>query len=216
MTRKYILLRTCLALASVLSAALLIGGVASAHERRPIAGKYDVVVGFDKEPAFVSEQNAAAIRITRAGTQDPVAGVEKTLKIKLAFGGGEAKEFPLRSVFGQAGYYVADFFPTSAGTYIFTFVGDIEGTPVNERFESGPGRFNDVQDASSVQFPRRSPDPATMSAQLQSAQDAADNARNIAVAGLLIGLVGLVVGGLGLMSRRSSSNALARSQARAR
>ncbi len=193
---------------SLISALLVVAltvGVASAHERRTIAGKYDLVVGFDKEPAFVNQQNAAAIRVSKAGTQDPVEGVEKTLKVRIAFGGGEPKEFALRSVFGQKGYYVADHFPTRAGSYIWTFVGDIEGTAVNERFESGPGRFDDVKSMESLQFPQAVPDPLTMANVVKSAQDEAAGARLLAIAGIAVGVIGLVVGGVALRMRRRPS-----------
>jgi hypothetical protein len=53
-----------------------------AHERRPVAnGKYDVVVGWDVEPAFVGMKNAASIRIMDAGTTNPVSGAEKGLRL---------------------------------------------------------------------------------------------------------------------------------------
>src|SRR5919201_6460366 len=89
---------------------LLLPNVALAHERRTIAnGKYDVVVGWDVEPAYVGQKNAAGIRISQAGTNPavPVQGAEKTLKVQIRQGAA-TKEFPLRAVFGQQGYYVAD------------------------------------------------------------------------------------------------------------
>ncbi|MBI4319350.1 MAG: hypothetical protein HY675_12740 [Chloroflexi bacterium] len=188
--------------------ALTVGG-ASAHERRTLVGKYDVVVGWDKEPAFVNQQNAASIRIFKAGTQDPVQGVEKTLKVRIAFGGGEPKEFSLRAVFGQQGYYVVDLFATRAGRYIWTFVGDIEGTPVNEQFESGPGRFNDVTGIEELQFPQPVPDPLAMASEVRAAQNDAASARILAIVGIAAGLAGLAVGGLALSGRlRPSGEAL--------
>ena len=61
--------------------------IALAHERRTLgAGKYDVVVGWDIEPAYVGEKNAASIRIARVGTNpaEPVTGVDKTLKVDIS------------------------------------------------------------------------------------------------------------------------------------
>ncbi len=198
--RKLVIL--ALSVATTLLASVLTVGVASAHERRTIGGKYDVFVGWDKEPAFVGQQNAASIRIFRTGTQEPVEGVEKTLKVRIAFGGGQPKEFPLRSDEDQKGYYVADFFPTRAGSYIWTFVGAIEGTPVNERFESGPGRFDDVKSMEEVQFPQAVPDPLTMANSVKAAQDDAANSRILAVVGIVAGIAGLAVGGTALATRR--------------
>ncbi|MEP7287655.1 MAG: hypothetical protein ABI947_18020 [Chloroflexota bacterium] len=114
-----------------------------AHVPRTIAGKYDVEVGWDKEPTYAAERNAASIQINRIGTEDGVDGVEKTLKVNIASGGNTPKEYILRAT-NKKGYYLADFTPPQAGSYIFTFVGTIEETAVNERFESGPGRFDDA------------------------------------------------------------------------
>jgi len=69
---------------AVLVALLGAPSVSLAYERRTIAaGKYDLVVGWDTEPPFVNQKNAAGIRISRAGTNpsQPVTGAEKTLKL---------------------------------------------------------------------------------------------------------------------------------------
>src|SRR5207244_12375129 len=96
---------------------------------------------------------------------------------KIAFGGNAPKDFQLHSVEDKKGYYLADLIPTRTGSYIFTFVGDIEGTAVNERFESGPGRFDDVVSLDSLQFPQAVPDNTAMATQLKAAQDDASSAR---------------------------------------
>jgi hypothetical protein len=52
--------------AMLLMAALLVPTSAFAHERRTIGnGKYDVVVGWDVEPAYQGLKNAASIRISQ-------------------------------------------------------------------------------------------------------------------------------------------------------
>lgn len=200
--------RWALALGSVASALVLLlvlPGSAFAHERRTIGnGKYDVVVGFDKEPAFVNQVNAASIRIMHAGTEDAVEGVDQTLKVDIASGGNQPREFPLRAVFGQKGYYVAHFIPTKTGSYIFTFTGNIEGTPINERFESGPGRFNDVEAVDNIQVPQGASDPLTSSKQVKAVQDEVGSARMLAIAGLATGVIGIVVGGSALVVSRQT------------
>src|ERR1700682_6475408 len=106
--------------AALLCGALLLPSSAFAHERRAVGGgKYSVVVGWDVEPAYQSLKNAASIRISMAGTADPappVEGAEKTLKVQIRQG-TDVREFPLRTVFGQKGYYVADILPTHEGDY---------------------------------------------------------------------------------------------------
>src|SRR3979411_3125314 len=84
-------------------ALFLVPGIALAHERRTVAnGKYDVVVGWDVEPAFVDMKNGASIRIMDAGTTNPIAGADKTLKIQIRQG-ASTQAFSLRAVFGQNG-----------------------------------------------------------------------------------------------------------------
>jgi hypothetical protein len=132
---------------AVLLALLVLPGSALAHERRTIAnGKYDVVVGWDVEPAYAGLKNAASIRITEANTTNPVQGADKTLKVQIRQG-ATTKEFPLRAVFGQNGYYVADILPTREGDYQWTFVGSINGDQVNEKFDTADGKFDAVQQA---------------------------------------------------------------------
>jgi hypothetical protein len=136
---------------------MLSPGVASAHERRDLA-KYRLVVGFSTEPALQGEPNGAQITVTVPGEDNrPVEGLADSLKVAVAAGGSQAKEFPLRAVFGTPGRYVADFIPTRSGAFVFSFTGSIEGQPINERFESGPGRFDEVKSVESLQFPETVP-----------------------------------------------------------
>src|ERR1700737_3810612 len=118
MLRRYSLL--ALIQLAALGVLLVSPGLALAHERRTIAGgKYDVVVGWDIEPAYLNEKNGATIRISQAGSDPavPVDGADKTLKVQIRQG-AQTKDFALRAVFGQAGYYQADIVPTRAGDYI--------------------------------------------------------------------------------------------------
>src|SRR5215471_10646910 len=100
---------------ALLSIALILGVLVApstsfAHERRTIGGgKYDVVVGWDVEPAYADLKNGASIRISKAGTNpaEPVTGADKTLKVDIRQG-ATTRTFDLRAVFGQPGYYMAD------------------------------------------------------------------------------------------------------------
>jgi hypothetical protein len=179
----------------LLVALFIVPTSAFAHERRTVAnGKYDVTVGWDVEPAYEDLKNAASIRIAEAGSNPavPVAGAEKTLKVQIRQG-ANTKEFPLRSVFGQPGYYVADIVPTRDGDYQFTFVGSINDDQVNERFDSADGKFNGVQGLNALQFPTTLPDPAVVSVSAAAAQSEAQNARVLAYIGIGIGVIGLLV-----------------------
>jgi hypothetical protein len=180
-------------------AALLITGLlmptgALAHEHRDVDnGKYTVVVGWDVEPAYEGQKNGASIRISEAGSNPavPVEGADKTLKVAIRQG-ATTREFPLRAVFGQKGYYVADILPTRDGDYQWTFTGAINGDQVNDTFDTADGKFNKVQPTSGLQFPQVLPDPGQSAAALQAAQSDAQSARTIAYLGIGIGLLGLL------------------------
>jgi hypothetical protein len=173
-----------------------------AHEHRTIAGKYDVEVGWDHEPALVGQINGVSINIHRAGTEDAVEGVDGTLKVRIAFGGNEPKEFTLRSVEDKKGYYLADLIPTRAGSYVFTFVGKIEDTDVNEKFESGPGRFDDVDTSDALQFPQAAPDNLTLANDLNAARQDVGSVRGLAITALALAVVALVVAGANTAKKR--------------
>jgi len=134
-----------MAVIAVVLLTFVFSSVVSAHEKRTIAGgKYDVKVGWKIEPAVVNQTNGATIEIMKAGTQDIVSGVEKTLQVKIALGGKELFTLPLVPLADTPGTYTADFSPTAAGSYVWTFIGTIESNSINEEFDSGPGRFDDV------------------------------------------------------------------------
>lgn len=203
----------CLMLGTLLP--LLAPASALAHERRPV-GPYTFVVGFAVEPALLNEPNGATVRITSTDGGTPVTGAERTLKVQIAAGGGNPKEFPLRSVFGQPGLYQADLIPTKTGSYIFTFTGTVEGATVNQKFESGPGRFDDVQDTARLQFPDVVPAPAQMASTVKAAQEQAQaaearagaaesqvgQARAFGIAGVVSGLIGIGLGGWAVAASR--------------
>lgn len=194
-------------------ALLLLNGTspAAAHERRTVAGKYVFVVGFLTEPALVEEPNGIDLRVTNAQTNEPVEGLEKTLKAEIIVG-DQKKTVDLRARFGQRGAYTADIIPTKPGTWVFRFFGTVEGTPVDERFESGPGRFNDVQPKSELQFPVTLPTIGELAQQRASAPEAAtqqtvspadvqralDRANTALRTALIVGLLGIGVGLLGV------------------
>ena len=189
---------------ALLAALLLLAitpGAALAHERREV-NKYLFVVGFNTEPALQAEPNGAQLTVSVPSENSrPVDGLADSLKMSIAYGGSAAREFKLRAVFGTPGRYVADFVPTRPGSYIFTFTGTIEGTTVNERFESGPGRFNDVDAVEALQFPEPIP-PANEAARLArvASDDAAEaralvtQTRTVAMGGVAVGALGVVLG----------------------
>ena len=187
--------RATLAVVLALVAAMSLPAAAGAHERRTIGGgKYDVVVGWESEPAYVNQRNAAGIRISRAGTNpaQAVTGAEQTLRVQIRQG-AQTRTFDLRAVFGQPGYYVADVLPTRAGDYVWTFTGSIGADQVNETFDSADGKFDAVATGSEVAFPVAAPDPDQVRTQLQATQSAAEYAQKIAYIGVGVGVLGCVL-----------------------
>jgi len=183
----------CASLA-LLCALLSAPSVSLAHERRVVgAGKYDVVVGWEVEPAYVGEKNAASIRISRAGTNpaEPVTGVEKTLKVDIRQG-AQTRTFDLRAVFGQPGYYTADIIPTRAGDYVWTFNGTIGEDKIAENFDTADGKFNAVGQSTALEFPVAAADPQQVNADVQAARSAAAAAQTMALLGVGTGAVAVL------------------------
>jgi hypothetical protein len=187
--------------AAAFAALFFAPGSALAHERRTIAGgKYDVVVGWDVEPAYMDMKNGAGIRIMAAGSTTPVTGADKTLKLQIRQG-ASTQPFPLRAVFGQDGYYVADILPTRDGEYQWIFSGTINGDAVSETFDTADGKFNKVEPQTALQFPLALPDPAQSASAVQAAQADAASARTLAYVGIAIGVLGLLAGATAWLTR---------------
>lgn len=146
--RRFLRATTAVAVALLLVA--LAGSTISAHERRQVGG-YVLVVGFLTEPAYVEEGNAVSITVFKTDGQ-PVDGVQKTLTVEVSTGDA-SRRFDLAPQVNKPGGYVAAFTPTKTGTYVFRFVGMIENQPIDERFESGPNRFDEVISRDATEFP---------------------------------------------------------------
>ncbi len=139
----------------------------------------------------------------------PVEGLENTLQVEVTHvSSGTSKTLKLRPILNDPGHYTADLIPTAPGQYRFRFFGTVEGREVNESFESGPGRFDDVQSAAELQFPEKLPSvreiagvvrgASSVAEQAQDtalqARDSAGSASNLAIAGLILGAIGLISG----------------------
>ena len=174
----------------------------SAHERRNL-GPYQVVVGWLGEPAFAGVANAVDFRVTdtRSTPAKPVEGLEKTLTVEV-FQGGSATPFsaPFRTRFGTPGAYAADIIPTRAGDYRFVVKGKIEALDVNETFESGPGRFDEIRPIAQLQYPDKVPAGADLGRSLDEIRSTADQVRILAIVALVLAAAALL---LPLVRRRT-------------
>ena len=185
----------------VVTSFIAFAGTAAAHERRTV-GPYQLVVGWLNEPAYVGLMNSLDLRVTdtRVTPAKAVEGLEKTLTVDLRSGGLAPLELTVAVRFGTPGAYNGYVMPTATGTYIFTIKGKIESLDVNEKFESGPGRFGDIESTNALQYPNKVPVADDLGKRLSDLQGALDQTRIFALAALVVGMVAL--GGAALLGRR--------------
>jgi hypothetical protein len=189
--------RPLFALATVLLLSAISAGLALAHEHRDV-GPYAFTVGFFVEPAYEAIPNAVSVRIANDDTEKPVTGLEKTLKVEVTHVvTGKSKTMDLRTVFGDPGHYRADLIPTQSGQFRFRFFGKVEDLEVNETFESGPGRFNDVTAQSELQFPEPVTSAREVQAAVRGANTSANEALDKASSASTLGVIGIVLGAIG-------------------
>jgi hypothetical protein len=219
--------------AAVLLAALA-AAPASAHAEKK-AGRYSFVVGFGDEPAYAGQPNSVQVTISRDGKPaTDLAGQLDGLMAHAYYGRKadsklENTMMPLEPRFGDdwgtPGDYRSFFVPTQAGAYTFTLKGKLGSQKVDLVVPSGPETFGDVNDPAKAAFPAvKDPTTAQLAQRLdreaarltgsmaaaaaaqRDAEDAAGQARLLALGGLLVGVVGLVVAGLA-WGRRTSAPA---------
>ena len=178
------------AVAVVVASLLSFSGTASAHERRMV-GPYQFVVGFLGEPAYAGNTNGLDLRITDTRSNNPVEGLEKTLTADVSAGGLKPLPLTISARFGQPGAYNGNFMPTAPGAYVFHITGKIDTQSVDEKFESGPGRFNDVESTSALQYPTKVPTGADLGNQLASIQSDLGQIRILAAIAIALGVIAI-------------------------
>lgn len=182
--------------AAMAVAVLLVGSIAMsdsalAHERRQV-GPYQLVVGFLSEPAFVDTANGVDLRVTdtRSTPPTPVEGLQETVSVEV-FHAGLTRSLSLKfsARFGMPGAYAAHFIPTKSGNFRFHITGKIGDQQVNENFESGPGRFDEVRAVTALQYPEPVPAGADLTERIASLERELGSARAFAVIALLFATV---------------------------
>jgi hypothetical protein len=169
--------------------------IALAHERR-IVGPYTFVVGWINEPAYVNVMNSLDLTVTETTGGKAVEGLEKTLKADLTFGGSTTPlPLTLAARFGQPGKYSGFVLPTRVGEYIFHITGTVGTTNVDEKFESGPGRFGSIESTDALQYPAKLVSNTDLAARL-------DQLQTIVIAGIILGGLALLASAAGLVTRR--------------
>jgi hypothetical protein len=199
---------------------LTFSNMAGAHERRQV-GTYVMRVGWADEPTFAGVKNAVQLMLSSTSGK-PFTDLPEDLKVVVIFGTQKSGPLPLVAAFGkrfgQPGDFRAAVIPTRPGNYTFHFVGTLPGQRIDQSFTSSETTFDSVQEATAIEFPAKDPSPGAMAEKLdrlgarletmqRAAQEgaaAAAQARLIGGAGLLAGIVGIVLG-LGAGRRRLSA-----------
>jgi len=188
------LLATVAAVAVVVTSFGLNTNVALGHERRAV-GPYTFVVGWINEPSYVNLLNSLDLTVTETNGGKAVEGLDKTLKADLTFGGSTtAQPLTLAARFGQPGKYSGYVLPTKIGDYTFHITGTVGTTNVDEKFESGPGRFGSIESTDPLQYPQKLVSNADLAARL-------DQLQTLVIAGIAVGVLALIVSIGGLATR---------------
>ena len=182
-------------LAIVASSFALTSNVALGHERRAV-GPYTFVVGWINEPSYVNLLNSLDLTVTETSGGKAVEGLEKTLKADLTFGGSTTPQpLTLAARFGLPGKYSGYVMPTKTGDYTFHITGTVGTMNIDEKFESGPGRFGSIESTDPLQYPQKVLSSSDLAARL-------DQLQTLVIAGIVLGGLALVATGAGLFMRR--------------
>ena len=153
-----------------------------------------------KPQGLVSGLHDAAMA-KQAHHESPVEGLENSLSLTVAhLSTGVTTTMPLSSQLNEPGLYRSIFIPTAPGKYRFTFIGSIHGTTINETFESGTGTFDEVTSLAEVQFPTKLPSMREMEGVARASREAALSAQAKAADAYTFATIGIVIGGLGMLS----------------
>ena len=174
----------------VIASVVLTSGIAYAHERRNV-GPYEFAVGWLNEPAYVGVLNSIELHIVDTRSSKAVTGLEKTLSVDVQAGGLTPFKLDVAAAEDPSAGYVGWVMPTVPGAYAFHVVGKIDTQNIDEKFESGPGRFDDVDSATAVQYPVKVPGGDALSKRLDDLQGGLDQTRLVAAAALVVGIVAL-------------------------
>lgn len=188
-------LATLAAIAIVVSSFAMNTNVALGHERRVI-GPYTFVVGWLNEPAYVNVMNSLDLTVTETTGAKAVEGLAQTLKADLTFGGLTTPQpLTLAARFGLPGTYSGFVLPTRVGDYTFHITGTVGTMNIDEKFQSGPGRFGAIESTDSLQYPAKLVSNTDLAARL-------DQLQTLVIAGIVLGGLALLASAAGLVMRR--------------
>ena len=205
--------RTMTAFAIAAALSILLAAPALAHVEHT-QGDLTIAVGFATEPAYAGQPNAVQLLVSR--NEQPVIDLAPgDLTVEIAFG-DQSTTVPADPDFevgewGTPGDYRAPFIPTQVGAYTFHVTGAVDGTDVDFSLTSGPKTFSDVVDPAAAMFPPvQAPSNAELAARMiaetaraddavSAAQRAANSARIVAFASLIVAVIAI---GLAVAARK--------------
>jgi hypothetical protein len=164
-----------------------------AHTRVEV-GPYAFVIGWLQEPPIVGERNALTLEITK--DEQPVSGAEATLDVEVLYAGRtwRVNMNPTET----PGLYTAVLFPTVRGIYTTRIFGSLEDTEIDVELDP-----EEVLPANTLQFPQPLPDTIALQEQVDQLQADLQTARTWAFVGAGGGALGIVLGLIGLLRRKS-------------
>jgi hypothetical protein len=225
------LARGVAATAVAIAATVLGVSPAFAHEQRQV-GAYQFTVGWKTEPAYAGQPNAVQMFLKDAkGNPVDDLGSPPSIKVEVMSGNQTSPALDLAASFdpdsglGTHGEFDAAIIPTRPGDFTVHLSGTVKGQALDEKFTSGSKTFATVTNPTDVQFPAKDPTVGDLSAltnrlsprvdsavaQGKSNADKASSAQGLAIAGIILGAVGLiagaVIGGAGLRAARRARRA---------
>lgn len=186
-------------------------GAIDAHDKHP-AGRFQLTIGWQDEPAFTGSKNAVSVAIAdaRGGPAPDLAGA--ALSVEVSFGDARVV-LPLNPVWGRPGEFRAWLIPTRPGTYAFHITGRIKDQTVDVQSTCSEKTFNCVSDASELQFPAKDPSTGQLADSVSRALPRADravsaasSARTLAIAGLVVAVLALAAA-IGIGARKGAKGA---------
>ncbi|MBB6096858.1 hypothetical protein HNR42_000270 [Deinobacterium chartae] len=122
---------------TLITVCALMLGSAFAHQTQTVAGgQYRIVFGLLSEPAFTDQRNGLDL-IVQTGQGQPVANLEKSLKVTLISPDGRAsRDMTLRAQYNKPGAYTDDIVLTVPGEYTVRVSGFIGDQQINTEFKT--------------------------------------------------------------------------------
>lgn len=161
---------------------------ALAHTRVEVGG-YTLIVGWVMEPAVVGERNAIFVEILEGET--PVVDAESTLDVELLYADRSFRANLIPT--DDPGVYTAELFPTVRGQYSVRLFGTLGEMALDETIAP-----EEVFPASRIQFPEPEPDTRALQQEVAMLTEQLQTARTLGFAGIGLGAVGLLLGGIAL------------------